>query len=507
MKNSSLSVSLLVAALAAPASGQCLLDRFSTPPGAGVQQSFGASVALDGDRLAVGAAAPSGFGQVHLYREQPSGEWLFEATVVPPSPTLYFGNALALRGDRLAVHDRTAGLVRFYDLSGPVPALETKQISIGAGEFVRLALSDTHLALSIPYWAPTGIFIDGLFRLYREEAGGFVQQLGFSGLIDEVLGSGLDFDGSTLVLGSPGLSSFGKFPLGRVRSYDVLGSQQQLFATLFDPTGQTLTEFGSAVALSGARLAVAAEQDQRVELFERVGNAWQHDGTVVGPPNHFLQTSSLDLSGATLAVAAQRLVAPFEGTVLIYQRLMGNWVLRTELDPPESVDFAARIALQNGRALVGSAGIDGTGAQAAWLWSIPGTGCPGLVADPAELSVSAGGRQDWLASFAPAQAGRIYAVLGSASGSAPGLPIGGFTVPLVVDAWTLFTLQNPNVAPLDKSLGALDGIGAAAGGLVLPAGSPAGLAGLSLHHAAVVLDPLSGAVTAVSAATELALLP
>jgi hypothetical protein len=147
MKNSSLSVSLLVAALAAPASGQCLLDRFSTPPGAGVQQSFGASVALDGDRLAVGAAAPSGFGQVHLYREQPSGEWLFEATVVPPSPTLYFGNALALRGDRLAVHDRTAGLVRFYDLSGPVPALETKQISIGAGEFVRLALSDTHLAL------------------------------------------------------------------------------------------------------------------------------------------------------------------------------------------------------------------------------------------------------------------------------------------------------------------------------------------------------------------------
>jgi hypothetical protein len=137
---------------------------------------------------------------------------------------------------------------------------------------------------------------------------------------------------------------------------------------------------------------------------------------------------------------------------------------------------------------------------------VPG-GDLSLVGAPPELSVAAGGVHTWNLNAGADQAGRIYAVLGSASGTQPGIALGGFVLPLVADNYTDYTLTAANLPPFHLNLGLLDGAGQAAGSVSLPAGLDASLAGHVLHHAYAVLDPLVGSVTFVSNAAALQLVP
>ena len=91
----------------------------------------------------------------------------------------------------------------------------------------------------------------------------------------------------------------------------------------------------------------------------------------------------------------------------------------------------------------------------------------------------------------PDFAGQTYLLLGSLSGVAPGVTAGGLSLPLVGDAYFRLSLTAPNAAPLSQSLGQLDGAGRAQAGFALT-GGPASLAGATLRHAFVVIDPLQG---------------
>jgi hypothetical protein len=134
-------------------------------------------------------------------------------------------------------------------------------------------------------------------------------------------------------------------------------------------------------------------------------------------------------------------------------------------------------------------------------------GSDALVGLPTELSVGAGGTQAWSLDAGVAQAGRYYAVLGSASGTEPGIDLDGELLPLAVDAYTDFTLTNANQGPLQQSFGLLDGAGTASAAFVLPAGGDPGLVGLELHHAFPVLDLVGGSVTFASNAVPLRFVP
>lgn len=126
-----------------------------------------------------------------------------------------------------------------------------------------------------------------------------------------------------------------------------------------------------------------------------------------------------------------------------------------------------------------------------------------LDAFPASVSVSAGGSQTLDLTFGSTHAGEVYAVAGSFSGTAPGTPFGPFQVPLNFDAYTTYSLTG--APPLSNSIGALDAIGHARASLTLPAGGFPQFAGLTIHHAAVALDPLGP--TAVTNAGSLTLTP
>ncbi len=104
-------------------------------------------------------------------------------------------------------------------------------------------------------------------------------------------------------------------------------------------------------------------------------------------------------------------------------------------------------------------------------------------------------------------AGRLYWTLGSASGTAPGIAAGLQTLPLNLDAYLLNTLTKPNGALLQDSLGLLDANGAARTSLVLPPGLNPALAGATLSHAVIAIEPSTGAVMHISNPVSTLLVP
>ena len=145
-------------------------------------------------------------------------------------------------------------------------------------------------------------------------------------------------------------------------------------------------------------------------------------------------------------------------------------------------------------------GVPDTGAGVAPLVDL---GClergpmPPLVADVMSISLSAGGTQALTLSV-PSSTGELYWVLGTASGTLPGIAIEGLVVPLNYDAYTGLSLSIPNQGIFIGTLGLLDGGGGASAGIVFPAGISPALAGTQLHHAFVTIGTsLTSACNAV----------
>lgn len=201
-----------------------------------------------------------------------------------------------------------------------------------------------------------------------------------------------------------------------------------------------------------------------------------------------LQTSQ---DGETLILVAghgtnypdlQGLTAGFDadtGTPLWSAKLIGN----AEVEEP-TVGLAV---LPDGRTVIGasqSAVEPGNRDLVLQAFELPG-----LSAVPSTISVAAGGAQSFDLSGGAAEAGQLAFLLGSLSGTGPGIDLGGgHLLPLVYDAYTALTLATPNAPPLSNSFGPLNADGHAEAQFSLPAGSAPSLAGLHLDHAWVALD-------------------
>lgn len=114
-----------------------------------------------------------------------------------------------------------------------------------------------------------------------------------------------------------------------------------------------------------------------------------------------------------------------------------------------------------------------------------------LAASSATVSLAAGGQADFVLDAGPQHAQEMFWMLGSITGTSPGLPLGPLVLPLQADPYLMFLAQNPNTQPLANGFGLLDVAGKATARFDLPANVPAGLLGLQLHHAYLTLSPFN----------------
>ena len=136
----------------------------------------------------------------------------------------------------------------------------------------------------------------------------------------------------------------------------------------------------------------------------------------------------------------------------------------------------------------------------------PPPGDQTFFASPDAISVSGGGTQQWLLDCGVPNT--PYWVLGSASGTSPGIVLDGLLLPLNVDNYALYTLRNPNSGFFNASQAWLDSNGnATASVIVSPGALDSSLVGFNLHHAFVAFDIQTLQILHASNAQLLELVP
>lgn len=103
----------------------------------------------------------------------------------------------------------------------------------------------------------------------------------------------------------------------------------------------------------------------------------------------------------------------------------------------------------------------------------------------ASVSATTGGSHR-LAIDRPADAGKVYFIAGTTSGTRPGFPVANAVIPLNVDAWTYSSLGAVN-STYSANFGVLDNNGSASSTLTVPPGVPAFI-GTLFHHSCIVLE-------------------
>ena len=119
-----------------------------------------------------------------------------------------------------------------------------------------------------------------------------------------------------------------------------------------------------------------------------------------------------------------------------------------------------------------------------------------LVGMPSSLSATTGGTHTMYLDAGAANAGSLYLVAGTTSGTRPGFMLGGHNVPLNLDWWLNLSCTAANTTVYGNTMGLLDAQGRATATFNFPVGYPY-FAGTGFHHAFGVING-SGIVTLVS---------
>lgn len=280
---------------------------------------FGASVALDGGRLVVGAMHAAGAfaanGAAYVFERAPSGDWVEVAKLIAWDATAadgYFGRSVAVDGDLIAVSANSFSLsnVRavylFRRVAGVFQPLVKLQPSDPPNAFTfgaTLSLSGGRLAVGGPSAGSPSIFGHGVVYVFEESGGvwGEVARLvDPASNLSEGYGTSVALDGDRLAVGAPRKDVPGSFGEGRVFVYTRTGSGWAETAQL--PTGPPIggePHIGTSVGLEGSRIVALAPgaatptAHGEVLVFDLVGAQW-----IAGPTLRSSAGSAADLQDA-----------------------------------------------------------------------------------------------------------------------------------------------------------------------------------------------------------------
>ena len=199
-----------------------------------------------------------------------------------------------------------------------------------------------------------------------------VQFLADGGIGDR-FGAGMDSDGQSLIIGSPGYDNGGSLSSGRAIIYVLNNAIWEAEDTIFPSSTTTNYQFGSTVAIGGDYAFVGSSwinpnlgTSPPVHIFKRNGSQWVEDDVLTHSVSSF--GSGLDIAGDDAIIGASGAAAGFSqpGQAYIYHFNGSVWQEQDQVSATGGHNFDAfgiGVAISGDYALVGAPGI-GTGGSA-----------------------------------------------------------------------------------------------------------------------------------------------
>ncbi len=300
--------------LAVPAGAAGMAQQIVEMKGATTGGKFGASVAIAGDELVVGATGYDPYGGTAYLFTKTTGAWK---------------ETVQLRAPGVTSHDLFGGAV---------------------------ALASSFVVVGAPYAASTG-----RAYVFAKTALGWRQTAELKGSDTGAaasLGSSVAASGTTIVIGAPWHGSgrayvFAKTAAGWRQTAELTGS------------GATRNgdEFGSAVSISGATIAVGALGADRAYLFAKTTTGWRQTAELSDPGTHagnyFGASIALSPAPGDEVVVGDPTFAGWTGRAYVFARTATGWHRAAELEGTgtgQLDEFGGSVALSGNSAVIGASG-------------------------------------------------------------------------------------------------------------------------------------------------------
>ncbi|MEO7324657.1 MAG: FG-GAP repeat protein [Dokdonella sp.] len=298
----------------------CVVPVRVEPDGLAAGDRFGATVALSGDTLAVGAPGQQP-GAVYVFVRSGSN-WTQQARLLASGASASdgFGRLLALDGDHLVVAaasaDNRTGAAYVFSRSGTA---WTQQARLSAADAVAgdafgrsVAVSGDTILVGAPLKAAAaGSFANGAAYAFVRNGTSWPQQAKLVASLSadgDSFGSSLAIEGERAIIGAPLAANH----VGSAYVFDRAGSVWTQQAQLTRASGAPGDRFGWSVALSGNQVVVGApyalDSCGASYTFANSGSLWsQTAGASIGTSTHG------DLAGWAVAADLGRWVIAAPG--------------------------------------------------------------------------------------------------------------------------------------------------------------------------------------------------
>jgi hypothetical protein len=487
-----------------------------SPPDLNATARFGFSMDAEGGILVVGAPQAQGFvagstnGACIVYERNAADAWIEVQRFLAPSWAVEFGGDVAISGERIVVGSRHTG-AWVFDRQPNGTWSETTWLGLTPNPGGTKVAVDEDVVVCRRNLQTFAFNYPG-FDVWERQSDGtwmlvpVVSALGFDNLPARDLG----VDDGVIVelyadyfwhcadqdLDQSGTRAYVRGPTGWTPAPSLHTYSEGTIATFAFGDGVVAT-FGIAPRFPSGNCTYAqdpcgaclAPSGGVVNLTGALGSwgvigiyaTWPHVANAI-PTSIDIQDgrlAALTIEAGTTHVFLQKLPmgmvpAPAAMEPIGYTR---NPIVSTQSPPPfQSANQDVEV---NDRQVFVSKWDEGRGVvyvlgESTFAASSP-TASLGAAAD-VSLSLDVG----------PTYAGRPFMILGSATGTFPGVPLDhGVTIPLVVDGYTYFTLDGaPHIV---GQVGSLDIAGKASATIDIPPGLGY-LAGLTIHHAFVWFD-------------------
>jgi len=453
-------------------------DAKLTADGVATGFSFGWPVSLSGDTLALGGLTEDG-AALFLY-ERENGEWVRDETMSLSAPgSAFIPGAFSVSSGTLMTTSKFPLGVRVFVRNGdqwnPAEDLVFSEDITDASLRV-LVKGDIALVAAIT-WGPGIGGTSGKVFVFENEGESWVETaiLRSGEAYDGFGDNDMDVDGDTIVVSADDYDVQGTLTnAGAAYLFERTAQGWRPLQRLESPAPGIAYRFGNSVGLSG----------DRVLIGEPGSDEW---GDFVG-----CTPLLCEMGAAHLFVR--------EGATFVHSDML------VASDPLVGDSIGSDVALGETRAVVSSGSIDFAGASnsgGAYIYELVAP----FFSETTEVSLATGGMQSFDLAAGSTQPGQLFLILGSATGTSPGIPWGDVTLPLNYDPYFLYTLSHVLSPNWFYAYGNLSTQGTANSLLFVPSGLDPALAGLTLHHAFVALDPESLSPTFASNAVPTTFVP